>query len=330
MGEKDLTEKILEDYDDVFADIINVLLLNGEERVKPEELSSTSVHSQYKANTGVLHEQERDISKFWKKGNIKFSLFGIENQTKPVKYMPFRVIGYDGASYREQLLVKKKNDSDMDDNTINEENTKVTPIPVITIVLYFGTEKQWNYPCNLKALIDIPEWLDEYVNDYKINLFEIAWLSEENIKLFKSDFGIVANFFRNKRLYDDYVPDDERVITHVDAVLKLLSVMTGDNKYESLLKFDKKEGITMCDVAERLDRRGYERGLAQGIEKGIEKGRKEAAINFYKNKIPVKIIADSLCLSENQIMEWLREKELLNKQEKDKNSSRNTNTMNLF
>ena len=90
----------------------------------------------------------------------------------------------------------------------------------------------------------------------------------------------------------------------------------------------------MCDVAERLDRRGYERGLAQGIEKGItqgiEKGRKEAAINFYKNKIPVKIIADSLCLSENQIMEWLREKELLNKQEKDKNSSRNTNTMNLF
>ena len=94
--------------------------------------------------------------------------------------------------------------------------------------------------------------------------------------------------------------------------------------------YSNQEGITMCDVAERLDRRGYERGLAHGIEKGIEKGRKEAAINFYKNKIPVKIIADSLCLSENQIMEWLREKELLNKQEKDKNSSRNTNTMNLF
>lgn len=30
MGEKDITEKILEDYNDVFADIINGLLFQGE------------------------------------------------------------------------------------------------------------------------------------------------------------------------------------------------------------------------------------------------------------------------------------------------------------
>ena len=29
MGEKDITEKILEDYNDVFADIINGLLFQG-------------------------------------------------------------------------------------------------------------------------------------------------------------------------------------------------------------------------------------------------------------------------------------------------------------
>lgn len=38
MAEKDTTEKILEAYNDVFSDIVNVLLFHGEEVLKPEEL----------------------------------------------------------------------------------------------------------------------------------------------------------------------------------------------------------------------------------------------------------------------------------------------------
>lgn len=59
MGEKDKIEKLLEDYPDVFADIINVLVYQGEEIVKPEELRTTNIRSQYKASDDVLHEEER-------------------------------------------------------------------------------------------------------------------------------------------------------------------------------------------------------------------------------------------------------------------------------
>ena len=38
MGEQDITEKILESYNDVFADIVNVLLFNGEQIIRPDEL----------------------------------------------------------------------------------------------------------------------------------------------------------------------------------------------------------------------------------------------------------------------------------------------------
>ena len=48
MGIKDLTEKILEDYNDIFADIVNVLVFKGKQRIKPEALVNTGVHSQYK------------------------------------------------------------------------------------------------------------------------------------------------------------------------------------------------------------------------------------------------------------------------------------------
>ena len=63
MATKDLTEKILEDYNDVFADIINGLLYDGNQKVKAESLVNSSVNSQYKSDDGILHEQERNILK---------------------------------------------------------------------------------------------------------------------------------------------------------------------------------------------------------------------------------------------------------------------------
>ena len=102
-GQKDITEKILEDYPEVFADIVNVLLYDGRSVVKPEELDAVFPVSMYKAGK-KLHEQERDIAKYWMRGNRCLALYGLENQTQSDKNMPLRIIGYDGASYRTQML----------------------------------------------------------------------------------------------------------------------------------------------------------------------------------------------------------------------------------
>lgn len=45
----------------------------------------------------------------------------------------------------------------------------------------------------------IPDGMEKYINDYKIQIFEVAWLTEEEIERFQSDFRIVANFFAQKR-----------------------------------------------------------------------------------------------------------------------------------
>ncbi|MBO5097987.1 MAG: Rpn family recombination-promoting nuclease/putative transposase [Agathobacter sp.] len=255
MGQKDISEKVLVDYNDVFADILNVCIYNGKEIVKPEELTNTAVHSQYKAEDGKLHEQERDVTKFWKEKNTAIAIFGIENQIKVDKKMPFRIIGYDGATYRGQLLDKAK---------------KV--VPVVSFVLYFGTEERWNKHLSIKECLDIPKDLEEYVNEYRIHVIEVAWLTDEQLKQFKSDFGIVANFFVQKRKNKHYRPDDPREIKHVDEVLKLLSVMTGDKEYESILYYNQESGEVknMCSVAQRLIREGREEGIQQGIQQGIQ------------------------------------------------------------
>ena len=105
-------------------------------------------------------------------------------------------------------------------------------VPVVTFVLYFGAEE----------------------------------------KMFKSDFGIVADFFVQKRKNKNYIPDDKRIIEHVDEVLKLLSVMTGDRKYETVLCDNEKGRVNrMCDVADRLVNSGIVKGREEGILKGESK-----------------------------------------------------------
>ena len=235
MGQKDITEKLLEDYNDVFADIVNVLLFRGNRIVKEESLKETKEKSQYKAEAGKLHEQERDVAKYWQDGNVLVAICGLENQTVEEKYMPLRVFSYDGASYRRQLL------SENDENPI---------VPVVSLVLHFGM-KEWSSPHNLKGVIDIPKELEPYVNDYKANIFNIAFLDDETVQMFQSDFRIVADFFVQKRKNKDYVPDEHK-IKHVDEMLKLLQVLTGDDRYN--VKFseaEKKEDIKMCDVMEK-------------------------------------------------------------------------------
>ena len=64
MGTRDITEKNLEALNDVFADIVNVLLFKGERLVKEKDLEADTTKSMFKAD-GKIHEQERDVSKFW-------------------------------------------------------------------------------------------------------------------------------------------------------------------------------------------------------------------------------------------------------------------------
>ena len=80
MGEKDITEKNLEAWNDVFADIVNVLLFKGKRLIKENDLEADTKDSMFKID-GKIHEQERDVSKFWKNGEIRISILGLENQT---------------------------------------------------------------------------------------------------------------------------------------------------------------------------------------------------------------------------------------------------------
>ena len=260
---KDITEKKLEDHNDVFCDIVNVLLFNGARIIREDELEDYMPSSQYKAEDGFLHEEERDVAKRWKKCNIKIASFGIENQSSYYKYMPVRIIGYDGANYREQLLDKGMK----------------RIYPVVSMVLNFSM-KRWNRNICLYDVLDIREELKPYVNDYKINVFDIAFLSDKQIEMFQSDFKVVAKYFADRRKRRKF-SFPENIPEHVDEVLKMLSVLTGDVRFtegwNSELSKVNKEGFTMGEKwIDDIEERGVKRGREEGIKEGIKEGHTAA------------------------------------------------------
>ena len=265
MAEKDIVEKTLEAYNDVFADIVNVLLFDGRKVIREEELEEDSPKSIYKAD-GKLHEQERDVAKYWKNGNIRIAFYGMENQTRIDKDIPLRLISYDGATYRAQLLNKKKE-----------------RYPVVTLALYFGNQR-WLQPLSLKECLDIPEELKPYVNDYKVNIYEIACLTEKQVNMFQSDFRIVADYFTQIRKNKDYIPSDQ-TIRHVNEVLKLMTVMTGDSRFEERINDQEGGPRTMCEVLDRAEAKGEARGEEKTWYRAIEnlmKATKFSAIDAMK------------------------------------------------
>lgn len=248
MAEKDIAEKTLEAYNDVFADIINVLLFNGKTLVKENELEEENPNSSYKADN-KLHAQERDIAKYWRKGLVRIAFYGFENQTYVDVDMPLRLFGYDGAAYRAQLLNNQQNES-------KAANKKVPRYPIITLVLYFGYEQQWKKPRSLYDCLDIPEELLPYVNDYKMNLFEIAYLSDEQVQMFQSDFRIVADYFVQMRKNRDYKAP-ATTITHVHELLQLMSIMTKDSRFEDAYNQEMEGGkVSMCEVLDKVEKKG--------------------------------------------------------------------------
>ena len=282
MGQKDMTEKILESHNDVFADIVNVLLFNGRQVISPDELKAQSPRDFYKADS-KLHEMERDVSKRWKKEGIRLACFGFENQTASDPNMPIRVIGYDGASYFSQM----KHDA-------------INICPVITLVLYFG-DKPWKGPLSLKQRLAPDEELAPFFKDYDFNLFQIAFLSKEQVSLFRSDFRIVADYFVQMRETGTYTGHPQNLI-HIEETLQLLSVMS-NNMYETEYMSctdEQKRGIrNMNDMINKIKAEGKAEGKVEGKVEGEVEGEKKMARLFNK-LFDLNRIEDAMRASKNE------------------------------
>ena len=262
LGEKDILEKKLLMFNDVFADFVNGIMFDGKDVVKEDELVDLSGWSHYKGDDSKHRFQDREVVKLWKKENVVISLIGIENQDVPDEDMVFRVISYDGASYRTQLVEKERRKRKKETENING---KVDIFPVITFVIYYG-EEDWKHETTLHKRLNLDSELKHYVSDYSINLIDLKKLSEDDINKFKKDFKLIADYMVKGSKHKA----DRIDLNHPEEVSELILRLTGE---ELPFEVECEEGGKNMEkffepMFERAEARGEARGRAEGKTEG--------------------------------------------------------------
>ena len=254
MGEKDILEKKLLMFNDVFADFVNGIMFDGKDVVKEDELVDLSGWIHYKGDDSKHRFQDRDVVKLWKKENVVISLIGIENQDIPDKNMVFRVLSYDGASYRSQL-VEEESRKRKKNAGIDGEFHDI--FPVITFVIYYG-EEDWKHETTLHKRLNLDSELKHYVSDYSINLIDLKKLSEDDINKFKKDFKLIADYMVKGSKHKA----DRIDLNHPEEVSELILRLTGEE-----LPFEvecEEGGKNMEKFFEPMFERAEARGRAEG------------------------------------------------------------------
>lgn len=271
MGQKDKTEKYFEEIPSVFADIFNVFLFEGEQVVLPEDLSPATARSQLKMGNKV-HEEERDVAKFWTHNGtkIRLCLYGIENQSAIDSDIALRCIAYDGAEYKRQVV--QHNDP---------KEKSLSPYPVITIVLYFG-EEPWTGSKTLMQRFGskIDKRLLPYINDYKATVITLQDCTQQDIDRCRTDLRHIIDFCVQRKQTGTYRPNADIPLDYPEQLLKLMAAFTQDHRFEVEFKetHERKEVVYMCGIIDKYIAQGRAEGLAEGRAEGEAKGCAEGTI----------------------------------------------------
>ena len=131
---------------------------------------------------------------------------------------------------------------------------------------------QWKDDKELREVINQESVNEELFQNYKLNVFDIAYLTEEQIKMFQSDFGIIADYFVKRRKGYKTI-ENHKPIKHVDEMLKFMRIFAEDERFLQLDVKKNEEGeVTMCTILDTAINKGIEQGISQGISQGITQG----------------------------------------------------------
>ena len=255
MGAKDLAEKNLLQYKDVFSDIVNVNLFGGRCYVSAEELSREPGELITKAvSDDKLRQLQMDVPMKCKKHNRSFFLC-LENQSDKNNVMPVRDMGYQHAKYMEQIKEVKESNRKTGNypNPMTKElNDSQKLSPVITLVLNYS-QNEWGKPRCLNDMLEFPEDIGEeltkWIPEHPICIINLASQPETTIRQYQSDFKYIVRYLScgNDRRY---------------------------RKAKELIETTEGKGgkIDMCVLLDMYEERGEARGIEKGISQGISQG----------------------------------------------------------
>ena len=247
MGRKDIVTKEYIRRPEIFADIFNYRLYNGKDRIQPEQLAEENItenlvlereeHGKQKRIKLEAVEKYRDVKKVFRDGSYRCLLLGVEEQDSVHYAMPVREFVYDAMAYEHQIReISRTHRREKDYKEHGKEEflsgfyREDRILPVITLVLYFGTAP-WDGPRSLKEMMRwTGEEAEKYIQDYRLNLIIPAEMEDEEIEKLQSSLREVFYFLKyagdwkklEKILTDASLPGGKTELTGKDIGISSL------------------------------------------------------------------------------------------------------------
>ena len=294
MGKLDTYTKDYVEDNTVFADVFNQFLYAGEQRITPELLrsvDSTEISIPYSGTDGtdMPSQRFRDKMKILsakKDKSAVYLLLGLENQSEIHYAIPVKCMVYDAFQYASQVEKtakvhrkerRKAKKAITSGEFLSGFYKEDRLIPVITLVIYFGTD-EWDGPRSLSQMYAIPnEKLLPFMPEYKINLVSPQEMSDEEIGQFQTDFREVMMFckyMKDKKKLQEIIDQDPEYRNMERSAARVIEAAANIE-----LKIDEsEEKINVCEGILGMieDARREERERAcEGIEGMIEDARRE-------------------------------------------------------
>lgn len=251
--QKDTVEKEFIAFPDIAADVINVLLYQGDAVTCAGNLWAGPTETVYQGNER-LRSQYEDLCKYEvEDGKIKL-MYLIANQSRTDGKMLLRKASYVGGVCREQYERKTQD-----------------VFPVIEFILYWGNSR-WRRNLDTRQLFrkqKLHKGAWEYIDEWKLHVFEMRHLPKKTRDLFQSDMRIVADFLAEGNSYRS-----NRRIVHKAALIRMIKVLSGESDIGEVEKWMKGQGIreedelTVCELFDQYVRQGRAEGKAEGKAEG--------------------------------------------------------------
>lgn len=325
MGKKDLAVNRLLERKEIFSDLMNGIIFDGQQILNPAHMELISQKS------GVL--QRRDdgkITALERTGDIRMKadmgiysvIFCNETQGKVDYTMPVRNMLYDALEYTKQIQELEKAHKMEGDITDTESFlsgiTKEDRLqPVITTVLFLGEE--WDGAVRLRDLLEINEqdkdWrmLSAYLPEYHINVINAGSI-EDPSKFTTSlqQIFYMLRYRKDKKLLKQYLDTHRKSIERMDQVEKMAAfVMLGEQKRIDrwLSSRTEKGEWDMCQAIEDMIKDGERQGEIIGEARGEARGEAKMAALMKQllkdNRIDlIAQVADDAALRQNMYQQY--------------------------
>lgn len=279
MGYKDTATIKYMEQNDIFADVFNYYIYDGEQVIDPNslvELDTREIGIPYGGKDGkeIPTQKIRDLIRsaaIMTDNRNAYLLLAIENQANIHYAMPVKNMLSDALQYAKQVE-RLAHDHRISGNSREFGSDEFLSgivksdklVPVVTLVVYFDT-KEWDGPLSLHEMLgETDDRVLTFVPDYKINLIAPASIPDEDFDKFRTTLKEVFSFIKSSRDADkmnELMKKDEKFRQLGRKEVDVLNSCTG----AKLKMSENEEVFNVCEAIQELNRRNHEQGVQEGI-----------------------------------------------------------------